>query len=265
MPHPSLQRHYHATAACAGPERQGPAPAGGLRRRPLHPQPRLLLPPQQRCVPPRVMCACVCVCASLFVCVCMCQGRRPFTFHLRRRALSSNASIRPSVPTPAELPTASPVAGMLNCLLFPKDPADHNVLGQHARFLVVNDPRHALQTEYLQRTMPYFFRPKRDEKCVRVLLSSVHHTPFLCQWCMSNLSLAKKHGNHACDHQPTLQDGRRPVRGVPRRGLRAGAPPHPWCVSIACASSCAFLFLCTCSLLPVCMTMPLRPQPETSA
>lgn len=60
---------------------------------------------------------------------------------------------------------------MLNGLLFPEDPADHNVLGQNARFLVVNDPRHALQTEYLQRTMPYFFRPKRndddDETCVR--------------------------------------------------------------------------------------------------
>jgi hypothetical protein len=50
---------------------------------------------------------------------------------------------------------------MLNGLLFPEDPADANILGG-AKFLVTNDPRHALQTEFLQRTMPYFFRPVAD-------------------------------------------------------------------------------------------------------
>lgn len=81
--------------------------------------------------------------------------RRPPCAHLP-------PSITTTTTTITELPAACPVAGMLNGLLFPEDPADHNVLGQHARFLVVNDPHHALQTEYLQRTMPYFYRPKRD-------------------------------------------------------------------------------------------------------
>jgi hypothetical protein len=62
-----------------------------------------------------------------------------------------------------EFPPSCPVAGMLNGLLFPEDPADANVLGG-AKFLVTNDPRHALQTEFLQRTMPYFFRPIADEE-----------------------------------------------------------------------------------------------------
>jgi len=52
---------------------------------------------------------------------------------------------------------------MLNGLLFPEDPADANILGG-AKFLVTNDPRHALQTEFLQRTMPYFFRPVADKE-----------------------------------------------------------------------------------------------------
>ena len=32
-----------------------------------------------------------------------------------------------------------------------------------AQYLVVNDPRHALQPEYLQRAMPYFYKLKQDE------------------------------------------------------------------------------------------------------
>jgi len=55
---------------------------------------------------------------------------------------------------------------MLNSLLFPEDPADANILGM-ARYMVVNDPRHALQTEFLQRTMPYFFRPVADTEYVK--------------------------------------------------------------------------------------------------
>ena len=62
-----------------------------------------------------------------------------------------------------EFPPSCPVAGMLNGLLFPEDPADANILGG-AKFLVTNDPRHALQTEFLQRTMPYFFRPVADKE-----------------------------------------------------------------------------------------------------
>ncbi len=54
---------------------------------------------------------------------------------------------------------------MLNGLLFPEDPADTNIMGG-ARFLVVNDPHHALQTEYLQRSMPYFFRLHKNEEYV---------------------------------------------------------------------------------------------------
>jgi hypothetical protein len=39
---------------------------------------------------------------------------------------------------------------------------DSNVLGG-AQFLVVNDPRHCLHTEYLQRTLPYFYRVHREK------------------------------------------------------------------------------------------------------
>lgn len=59
-------------------------------------------------------------------------------------------------------PARCPAAGELNDLLFPEDPADADVLGD-AKFLVINDPCHAFQTEYLQRTIPYFFKLQKEK------------------------------------------------------------------------------------------------------
>jgi hypothetical protein len=50
----------------------------------------------------------------------------------------------------------NPFAGCVNSVLFPEDSADADILG-NAKFLVLNDPEHALQPEFLQRTVPYFF------------------------------------------------------------------------------------------------------------
>jgi len=62
----------------------------------------------------------------------------------------------------ADTPLGCPGAGELNAVLFPEDPADADILGG-ARFFVVNDPCFALETEYLQRTMPYFFQVKKEK------------------------------------------------------------------------------------------------------
>jgi hypothetical protein len=57
-------------------------------------------------------------------------------------------------------------------VLFPEDSADADILGD-ARFLVLNEPTHALQPEFLQRTIPYFFELYKTKRCVLLLLLSV--------------------------------------------------------------------------------------------
>jgi hypothetical protein len=48
-------------------------------------------------------------------------------------------------------------------VLFPEDPADEDLMCG-AQFVVVHDPLHALKSEFLQRTMPYFFKLKRHKR-----------------------------------------------------------------------------------------------------
>jgi hypothetical protein len=57
-------------------------------------------------------------------------------------------------------PFISPKAGNMNSVLFPEDPVDEDVVNK-ARFVVINDARHAFEPEYLQRVVPYFFELKR--------------------------------------------------------------------------------------------------------
>lgn len=101
---------------------------------------------------------------------------------------------------------------MLNGLLFPEDPADTNIMGG-ARFLVVNDPHHALQTEYLQRSMPYFFRLHKNEKYV----------PFVFSLCSCKQS-------DSCNPSPnthtTTQDRQHGVLRVRRRCICASCSPR---------------------------------------
>jgi len=57
-------------------------------------------------------------------------------------------------------PHISPKAGNMNSVLFPEDPVDEDILNG-ARFVVINDARHAFEPEYLQRVVPYFFELKK--------------------------------------------------------------------------------------------------------
>lgn len=55
----------------------------------------------------------------------------------------------------------SPKAGNMNAAIFPNSPGEEPVIGDPARVVVVNDARHRLKTEFLQRTVPYFFKLDR--------------------------------------------------------------------------------------------------------
>lgn len=55
----------------------------------------------------------------------------------------------------------SPKAGNMNAAIFPNSPGEEPVIGDGARIVVVNDARHRLKTEFLQRTVPYFFKLDR--------------------------------------------------------------------------------------------------------
>lgn len=46
----------------------------------------------------------------------------------------------------------------MNAAIFPNSPGEEPVIGDAARIVVVNDARHRLKTDFLQRTVPYFFR-----------------------------------------------------------------------------------------------------------
>eukprot|EP00752_Nemacystus_decipiens_P014993 g13350.t1 len=58
-------------------------------------------------------------------------------------------------------PKVSPNAGNMNAAIFPNAPGEEPVIGEGARIVVVNDARHRLKTEFLQRTVPYFFKLDR--------------------------------------------------------------------------------------------------------
>ncbi|CAM9674844.1 unnamed protein product [Ectocarpus sp. 13 AM-2016] len=58
-------------------------------------------------------------------------------------------------------PKVSPKAGNMNAAIFPNSPGEEPVIGDPARVVVVNDARHRLKTEFLQRTVPYFFKLDR--------------------------------------------------------------------------------------------------------
>ncbi|CAM9825937.1 unnamed protein product, partial [Phaeothamnion confervicola] len=55
------------------------------------------------------------------------------------------------------MPRASPKAGNMNSAVFAAEPGMEPVIGG-ARIIMVNDARHRLKGECLQRTVPYFFR-----------------------------------------------------------------------------------------------------------
>lgn len=46
----------------------------------------------------------------------------------------------------------------MNAAIFSNSPGEEPVIGHAARIVVVNDARHRLKTEFLQRTVPYFFK-----------------------------------------------------------------------------------------------------------
>lgn len=52
----------------------------------------------------------------------------------------------------------SPNAGIMNAAIFPNSPVDKLVMDEAARIVVVNDCRHRLKKDFLQRTVPYFFK-----------------------------------------------------------------------------------------------------------
>lgn len=74
-------------------------------------------------------------------------------------------STYPPCPVTTGEPAINPFAGCVNAVLFPDDPADVDLLGD-SRFLVLNEPTFSLQTEFLQRTIPYFFELHHGKKCV---------------------------------------------------------------------------------------------------
>lgn len=52
----------------------------------------------------------------------------------------------------------------MNAAIFADAPGEEPVVGSAARIVVVNDARHRLKTEFLQRTVPYFFRLNRQTR-----------------------------------------------------------------------------------------------------
>lgn len=57
-------------------------------------------------------------------------------------------------------PAISPKAGNMNSVLFPEDPVDDDIING-AKFVVINDARHAFEPDYLQRVVPYFWELKK--------------------------------------------------------------------------------------------------------
>ncbi|CAM9384881.1 unnamed protein product [Discosporangium mesarthrocarpum] len=55
-------------------------------------------------------------------------------------------------------PKVSPKAGNMNAAIFSTEPGEEPVIGSAARITVVNDARHRLKSDFLQRTVPYFFK-----------------------------------------------------------------------------------------------------------
>ncbi|CAM9135904.1 unnamed protein product [Laminaria digitata] len=58
-------------------------------------------------------------------------------------------------------PKVSPKAGNMNAAIFRNSPEEDPVIGKDCTIVVVNDARHRLKTEFLQRTVPYFFKLNR--------------------------------------------------------------------------------------------------------
>lgn len=67
-----------------------------------------------------------------------------------------------SLPSPLTKIQVSPKAGNMNAAIFPNSPREEPVIGDSARVVIVNDARHRLKTEFLQRTAPYFFKLNRQ-------------------------------------------------------------------------------------------------------
>ncbi|CAM9312457.1 unnamed protein product [Choristocarpus tenellus] len=55
-------------------------------------------------------------------------------------------------------PKVSPKAGNMNAAIFPSSPGEEPVVGSAAKVVVVNDARHRLKSDFIQRTVPYFFK-----------------------------------------------------------------------------------------------------------
>lgn len=80
----------------------------------------------------------------------------------RKHALLATPSRRASAtPCCIHNPQVSPKAGNMNAAIFSNTPGEEPVIGAGARIVVVNDARHRLKTEFLQRTVPYFFKLDR--------------------------------------------------------------------------------------------------------
>ncbi|CAM9802931.1 unnamed protein product, partial [Laminaria digitata] len=63
-------------------------------------------------------------------------------------------------------PRISPKAGNMNRAIFSSNPAEEPLIGA-ASVIVVNDVRHELYPEFLQRTVPYFFTFDKIRRCYK--------------------------------------------------------------------------------------------------
>ncbi|KAG5192414.1 hypothetical protein JKP88DRAFT_271166 [Tribonema minus] len=115
----------------------------------------------------------------------------------------------------AGTPKVSPKAGNMNSALFALDYPDMPPLIGSSTIVVVNDCRHQLQPEFLQRTVPYFFELDADGQRYRWAKVAFVQTP---QRFTNNVQADDPLGNHAAVQYDVINHGKDGIGAVSSSG-----------------------------------------------
>ncbi|KAG5179332.1 cellulose synthase, family GT2 [Tribonema minus] len=115
----------------------------------------------------------------------------------------------------AGTPKVSPKAGNMNAALFALDYPDMPPLIGNSTIVVVNDCRHQLQPEFLQRTIPYFFELDADGQRYRWAKVAFVQTP---QRFQTNQQADDPLGNHAAVQYDVINHGKDGIGAVSSSG-----------------------------------------------
>mmetsp|Transcript_8020 Transcript_8020/g.12169 ORF Transcript_8020/g.12169 Transcript_8020/m.12169 type:complete len:1034 (-) Transcript_8020:205-3306(-) len=115
----------------------------------------------------------------------------------------------------AGTPKVSPKAGNMNAALFALDYPDMPPLIGNSTIVVVNDCRHQLQSEFLQRTVPYFFELDQGGQRYRWAKVAFVQTP---QRFNTKLQANDPLGNHAAVQYDVINHGKDGIGAVSSSG-----------------------------------------------